>query len=220
MTWITVVGVVGDVRHNGMTGIVKPKFYRPQPQFFLVSDNATRNMNLVVKAEGDPLALAAPVRDLVRRLAPDVAVANVRAMDDVVRGSIAAPRMTGALLVVFASLALALAAVGVYGVLSYGVSERSAEIGVRMALGARPSDVQRLVLGEAATLAGAGIAAGLFASFAFARLMRSLLHEVGPADPLTFGGVALVLGATALLAAFLPAYRAARLAPATALRHE
>jgi putative ABC transport system permease protein len=141
-------------------------------------------------------------------------------MDEVVRGSIAAPRVTGALLVVFASLALALAAVGVYGVLSYGVSERSAEIGVRMALGARPADVQRLVLGEAATLAGAGIGAGLFAAFAFARLMRSLLHEVGPADPLTFAAVAAVLGATALLAAFLPAHRAARLAPATALRHE
>ena len=218
--WTSVVGVVRDVRHNGMTGIVKPKFYRPQPQFFRSSGNSTRNMSLVVKADGDPLELAAPIRDVVRRLAPDVAVANVRAMDEVVRGSIAAPRVTGALLVVFASLALALAAVGVYGVLSYGVSERSAEIGVRMALGARPADVQRLVLGEAATLAGAGIGAGLFAAFAFARLMRSLLHEVGPADPLTFAAVAAVLGATALLAAFLPAHRAARLAPATALRHE
>ena len=94
----------------------------------------------------------------------------------------------------FATLALALAAVGVYGVLSYGVSERSAEIGVRMALGARPADVQRLVLGEAGALAGAGIGAGLLAAFAFARLMRSLLHEVGPADPLTFVAVAAVLG--------------------------
>jgi predicted permease len=219
-TWITVVGVVGDVRHNGMTGIVKPKFYRPQPQFHLTTGNATRNMNLVVKAEGDPLALAAPVRGIVRRLAPDVAIANVRSMDEVVRSSIAAPRLTGALLVVFASLALALAAVGVYGVLSYGVSERSAEIGVRMALGARPADVQRLVLGEAAVLAGAGIGAGTLAAFAVARLMRSLLHEVGPADPLTFLAVAVVLAGTALIAAFVPAWRAARLAPAVALRHE
>jgi predicted permease len=218
--WITVVGVVADVRHNGMTGIVKPKFYRPQPQFYGTTGNPTRNMNLVVKAGGDPLALAAPIRDVVRRLAPEVAVANVRSMDEVVRSSIAAPRLTGSLLVLFASLALALAAVGVYGVLSYGVSERSAEIGVRMALGARPRDVHRLVLGEAAALAGAGIGGGLFAAFALARLMRSLLHEVGPADPLTFGAVAVVLGGTALLAAFVPAHRAARLAPAAALRRE
>ena len=218
--WITVVGVVGDVRHNGMTGIVKPKFYRPQPQFFLVSGNATRNMNLVVKADGDPLALAAPIRGIVRRLAP---TSPSRTCARWTRSSAARsprPRLTGALLVVFATLALALAAVGVYGVLSYGVSERSAEIGVRMALGARPADVQRLVLGEAGALAGAGIGAGLLAAFGFARLMRSLLHEVGPADPLTFVAVAAVLAGTALLAAFVPAYRAARLAPAVALRHE
>jgi len=218
--WVSVVGVVADERHNGIAGLVKPKFYRPQAQFHLSSGNPSRNMNLVLRSDGDPLALAPAVRALVRSLAPEVAVANVRTMDDVVAGSIAAPRLTGALLAVFTGLALALAAVGVYGVLSYAVSERSGEIGVRMALGARPLDVQRLVLREAAALAGVGITTGLLGALALARLMRSLLHEVSPADPATFVVVGAVLAGVALLAAFLPARRAARLEPAAVLRDQ
>ena len=218
--WVTVVGIVGDVRHNGITGPVKAKFYRPHGQFHLSSGNPPRLLNLVVQAEGDPLALTASVRGVVEHLDPDVPVANVRTMEEVVQGSIGAPRFAGRLLVLFAALALTLAAVGVYGVLSYTVSERAPEIGVRMALGARPRDVMRVVLTEAGTLAGAGVGIGVLLALALTRVMQGLLYEVGPADPASFAVAALVLPAVALFAAWLPARRAALVEPATVLRSE
>jgi putative ABC transport system permease protein len=218
--WMTVVGVVADVKHAGLTAGVKPKFYRPASQFHLSAGRPPRNMNLVVKADQDPSALAGPIRAIVQRLDPGVPVADVRTMEEVVATSIAAPRFTGALLGLFAALALALAAVGVYGVLSYGVSERRQEIGVRVALGAGVHEVVRMVVREGATLVGAGLALGLALAFAVTRVMRTLLHGVAPVDPLTYLSVAAAVALIALAASALPAQRAARLDPALALREE
>src|SRR6185295_18004423 len=179
-----------------------------------------RNMNLLVKTAGDPRALAAPVRSILRRLDPRIPLAGVQTLDDVVAASAAAPRFAGGLLAVFAGLALALAAVGVFGVLSYVVSERTPEIGIRVALGAERGHLRRLVLGEGLALVGGGVASGLLLSLALTRVMRGLLHEVAPSDPLTFLSAAVVLGLAGLTAAWLPARRASRVDPLTALRHE
>jgi predicted permease len=219
--WITVVGVIGNVKHNGMTGVVKPKFYRAAAQFHLSSGGSLpRNMSLVVKTSGAPLALTAPIRAILGRLDAGVPLAQVRVMDDVVAASIAAPRFAGSLLGLFAALALALTAVGVYGVLSYAVSERIPEIGVRMALGAEPGAVQRLVVAQGAARIAAGVLLGLLMALAFARGMTSLLYGVPPSDPLTLLLVALSLAAVGLAATWLPARRAAHVDPMVALRHE
>jgi ABC-type antimicrobial peptide transport system permease subunit len=177
-------------------------------------------MTLVVKAAQHPLALVPAVRATVRRLDPAVPLANVRTMDEVVAASKAAPRLAGGLLALFAGLALALAAIGVYGVLSYAVTERTSEIGVRMALGAEARQVLRMVLGDGLRLAAAGVGCGLLLALALTRLMGALLHEVSAVDPATFGGVAALLVAVAVLASLLPARRATRVDPATALRCE
>jgi predicted permease len=215
---LTVVGVVGDVRHQGLTASVKPKFYRPVQQLHLSSGQPARDMNLVVKAGGDPAALVAAVRAIVAHLDPAVPVANVRTMEDVVASSVAAPRFAGVLLAAFAGLALALAAVGVYGVLSYVATERRPEIGVRLALGATARHIRRALLGEGARLLAAGALLGVLLALALTRLMRSLLHGVEPTDPLALAGAAGGLVLVGLLAAWLPAERAARCDPVRALR--
>jgi putative ABC transport system permease protein len=219
--WLTVVGIVGDVRHNGLTGTVKPKFYRPAAQFHLSSGNPPRNMNLVVRtSSADPMTLAEPIRRVLQRLDPGVPMAAARTMQDVVRASQATPRFAGSLLAVFAGLALALAAVGVYGVLSYAVSERTPEIGVRIALGAWPGLVLRLVIAQGVARVGLGLACGALLALALARLMRSLLYGVPASDPLTFAAVGTILLGVGLLAAWWPAMRAAGVDPMAALRHE
>ena len=219
--WITVVGVVGDVRHNDLTSVVKPQFFRPHAQFHLSSGNPVRSMNVVVKVDrGDPTTLGAPLHAALQRLDPRIPLAGVSSLEDVVAVSSAAPRFAGSLLGLFAALALALAAVGVFGVLSCVVSERTPEIGLRVALGAEGRHLRRLVLGEGLGLVAAGVGAGLVLAFALTRVMRRLLHEVAPADPLTFTVVAGVLGLVGLLAAWWPARRASRVDPMTALRYE
>jgi putative ABC transport system permease protein len=218
--WVTVVGVVGDVRHNGITGVVKAKFYRPHAQFHRSRGGATRDMALVLKTDGDPLALAGGIFAAVRRLDPEVPVSRVRSMTEVVGSSIATPRLASLVLSLFAGVAFALCAVGVYGVLAYGVAERRQEIAVRLALGARPSHVSGQVLAEGLAAVGAGLLVGLLAAAFLTRLLIGLLHGVRPLDPATYAGVGSGLVIVALLAGLVPALRATRTDPAEALRQE
>jgi putative ABC transport system permease protein len=218
--WVTVVGIVGNVRHNGITEVIKEKFYVPHTQWHQSVGNPIRGMSLVVKTHGDPHALAGPVRQSVRALDPSLPAADVRTMDDVVAATLSAPRFTGLLLGVFAGLALALSAIGIYGVLSYVVSRRTREIGIRVAIGAGRAQVLRLVLGSGIGLSLVGIVIGLAAAAALSRLMTTLLHDVKPGDPATFAAVAVTLTAVAIAASLVPAWRATRVDPVRALKVE
>ncbi len=214
-----VVGIVADERHNGVTAASKEKFFVPHSQWHIVTNGSlVRNAFIVVRTSGDPLAAAAPVRDVLRRMDARLPVAAVRTMDDVVATALATPRLTGFLLGTFASIALALAVVGLYGVLSYVVARRTHEIGIRLAMGAPRSHVLTMVLRHGLTLAGGGIALGVVASFGVVRLLRGLLYDVQPTDPLTFIAAPLALLAVAALASLLPALRAVRVSPTLALR--
>jgi putative ABC transport system permease protein len=220
--WVTVVGIVKDVRHNGVTDIVKEKFYIPHTQWHrsLGNANLIRGMTLVVRTQGSPAALTSQVKDAIRQLDPSLPVADVRTMEDVVGGAMSTPRFTSVLLSIFAALALTLSAVGIYGVLSYVVSRRTREIGIRVAIGAGRGQVLKMVFGSGISLALAGIAAGLVLAFGVTRLLRGLLHGVTPADPLTFTAVAIVLTGVAALASVVPAWRASRVDPVIALKSE
>ena len=218
--WVTVVGIVADVRHNGITDVIKEKFYIPHTQWHISTGNPIRGMSLVVKSAQDPRSLAGPIRQEIRALDSTLPVANVRTMDDVVGATMSSPRFTGFLLVTFAAIALALSAIGIYGVLSYLVSRRTREIGIRVAIGAGRGEVLRLVLGSGLLLAFIGVAAGLVVAFVVTRFMSTLLHEVSPGDPLTFGSVAVVLTLVAILASLVPAWRATRVDPVVALKAE
>jgi predicted permease len=218
--WVTVVGVVADVKHNGITGVVKEKFYIPHTQWHRSVGFPVRAMSLVVKTSGDPLALASAVRQEVRALDPSLPVSDVRAMSDVVNAALSTPRFTGVLLGVFAALALALSAVGIYGVLSFVVSRRTREIGIRLAIGAGRGQVLGMVLRNGLLLSFTGIALGVVAAAAASRLMATLLHGVTPGDPATFISAALGLSVVAFLASLAPALRATRVDPVIALRSE
>ena len=196
------------------------KFYVPHTQWHKSVGNPIRGMSLVVKAQGDPNALAAPVRRAVRALDPTLPVANIRTMDDVVAATLSAPRFTGMLLGVFAGLALALSAIGIYGVLSYVVSRRTREIGIRVAIGAGRAQVLGLVLGSGVGLSLVGIVIGLAVAASLSRLMSTLLHDVKPGDPATFAAVAVILTAVAVAASLVPAWRATRVDPVRALKAE
>src|SRR5688500_11315995 len=174
-------------------------------------------MTLVLKAEGDPASLAGPVRQTIRSLDPSLPVADVRSMADVVGATLSTPRFTGVLLGLFALLALALSAIGIYGVLSYLVSRRTREIGIRVAIGAGRGHVLRMVLGRGLALALAGVAIGVAAAAYASRLLRTLLHDVAPGDPLTFAAVAVGLSCVAILASVIPAWRATRVDQRAAL---
>ena len=218
--FVTVVGIVADVRHNGITEGVKEKFYVPHTQWHKSIGNPIRGMTLVVKAQADPNRLVAPVRQAIRSLDPNLPVADIRTMDDVVAATMSAPRFTGMLLGVFAGLALILSAIGIYGVLSYVVSRRTREIGIRVAIGAGRGQVLKLVLGSGVALALVGIAIGLAAAAMFSKAMSTLLHDVKPLDPPTFIAVALSLTAVAIAASLVPAWRATRVDPVRALKAE
>jgi predicted permease len=216
--WITVVGIVGNVTHNGITAEIKPKFYRPVNQFHQSTGFPARNMTLVMRTTGDSMTLARPVRERIRQLDAQLPVAAIRTMDDVVGTSIATPRLTGTVLTWFAGLALLLAGIGIYGVLSYVVNLRRQEIGIRLAIGASPAQVQRQILGSGVRLTLFGIAGGLLLAAAVTPFLEPLLHEVTPTDPLTFAAVAGVLFVVAVAASVVPAWRASRVDPLTALR--
>ena len=218
--WITVVGIVADVRHNGIVDVVKEKFYVPHRQWHKSLGNAIRSMTLVVKTRQNPAAVAGPVREQIRALDSNLPVADVRTMDAVVGATLSTPRFTGILLSAFACLALLLSAIGIYGVLSYVVSRRTREIGIRVAIGAQRSQVIRLVLRNGLTMALAGVVLGVATAASAAQLMRGLLHDVAPADPLTFVFTVGLLIGVAVLASFIPAWRASQVDPVVVLKGE
>jgi putative ABC transport system permease protein len=210
-----IVGVIRDVRHTALDAGVLDEVYGPYAQtpFWPF-------MSLALRTRGDPLTLAAAVRQRVLTIDRDQAVARVRTMERVLAESVAQPRFRMRLLSLFGLLALVLATVGIYGVMSYTVTERTREIGVRMALGAQRHDVLRLVLEKGMRLTLAGVAVGLAGAFALARVLQGLLFGTSATDVKTFAWVALGLAAVALLACWLPARRATRVDPAVALRYE
>jgi predicted permease len=218
--WATVVGIVADERHQGVTAIIKEKFFVPHVQWPVATNGGDpiRSVFVVARTTGEPLSLAGAVRDEIRQMDASLPIANVRSMDDVVAAALATPRLTGFLLGTFAAIALALAAVGIYGVLAYLVSQRTPEIGIRLALGADRRQVISMVLKHGLSLAAGGIAIGLPAALALTRLMQSVLYGVGPNDPMTFAAVTAVLLLIALIASVLPALRATRVSPIVALR--
>jgi putative ABC transport system permease protein len=213
--WTQIVGVVGDVKYNGMADEVQPAIYQPLAQ------EPTWGGALVIKSDlADPLSLTAAVRNEIRKLDPDLPVTQVATMEQRLSTAVAQPRFRTTLIALFAIVALILACVGIYGVISYSVTQRTHEIGIRMALGAQTGDVLRLVIKQAITLSVIGVTLGLAASFALTSLMSTLLFGVKPTDPPTFVATAVLLGTTALVASYLPARRATKVDPLVALRYE
>ena len=211
--WLTVVGVVGDVRH--------PLSAAPQPTVYRAQGQTPRAwMYLIARAAPDPAALFAAARGAVREAEAGQAISGLGTMEEWLGESVAEPRFVMTLLGLFAAVAVALAAVGVYGLMSYAVGRRTREIGVRVALGAQAGDVVRLVVREGMWLALAGIALGLIVAAAASRLLAPFLFGLDPADPPTLVSISLLLAGVALLACYLPARRAARVDPLVALRHE
>lgn len=212
--WLKVVGVVGDVRYDGLWNPTLPQMYLPMFQ------NPSSIMNVMVRTAGPPLALTEAVRSQVHALDPEQPVFDVKTMDDVLTTSFSRPNLMAGLLLVFATMALLLAAVGVYGVLSYSVAQRTQEIGVRMAFGAQPGQLVRLVLRQGMGLVLVGVVLGMVGAWASVRLLADLLFGIEPRDPATFAVAAAFLVLVALAACYLPARRASRLDPMVALRRE
>jgi putative ABC transport system permease protein len=207
-----IIGIVGDIRHRGLDSGLRQTIYFPSLRLGYT--------NLVIRTSNDPVSLAAAVRREVAALDPNQPVANIKTMERWVSESVDQPRFRTLLLGLFSAVALLLSMVGIYGVMSYAVSQRTHELGVRMALGARSTDVLRLVIGQGMRLAGAGIAIGLVAAFALTRLIKDLLFGVRATDPMTFAAITLLLTGVALLACYLPARRATKVDPMVALRHD
>ena len=211
---LTIVGVAADVRNLSLETPPAPVIYRPAAAL------RTASMFFVVRTATDPSSLIAAVRNVVRSVNPNVPVSNVRTADEILAASLGSRRFTMVLLETFAAVALILACVGLFGVMSYLVSQRTHDIGVRLALGALPSDVFRLVVGRGMTLAGTGATVGLGMAFWLSRSLSALLFQVRPTDALTFASVVIVLLGVALVACYVPARRATRVDPVIALRYE
>ena len=209
-----IVGVVGDIRHTGLTT-------EPRPTVFLAQAQLPGYITyLVVRTAGPPERLAGAIRRELQQVDRSQPFTAIQPMRQYVAAALARPRLYAVLLGAFASLAVVLAAIGLYGLMAYAVRQRTHEIGVRMALGAQPGHVLRSMLGQGARLALAGLALGLICAVGVSRLLTKLLYGVGASDPLTYAGVSALLGTVALVAAYVPARRAARVDPMVALRYE
>jgi putative ABC transport system permease protein len=212
--WLTIVGIVKDIPHRGLESKVEPDWYLSylrQPR---------RSAYLIVRASGDPASLTSAIRNQILAIDPDQPVTEIETMNEVIASTTAPRRFNTLLLSIFAAVALALAAVGIYSVISYSVTQRTKEVGIRMALGAQSGDVIRLILKQGLGLTFIGIIAGLVSAIVFTRTISGLLYEVTATDPTTFVAISLLLAFVALIASYLPARRLARVDPMTSLRGE
>lgn len=209
-----IIGVVGDVHQMGLDAAPEPTVYWPHPELVYSS------MTILVRTSNDPLALVSAAHTQLQQSDPELPMAAVATMDQLLADSLSRSRFTMLLLGIFAVVALVLASVGIYGLIAYSVTQRTQELGIRIALGAQPRDVLRLVLGQGTRLTLLGVTVGVLAALGFARLLSTLLFGVSATDPLTFAGVAALLAFVALLACFIPARRATHVDPIVALRYE
>jgi putative ABC transport system permease protein len=213
--WATIVGVVGDVRTFALDEPPQPTMYWPVAQI-----RATPSLAIVVRTNSDPATLTGPVREAIAKIDPAQPIYDMQTLDQLVAKSLGQRRFTLTLMVLFGIIALVLSAIGIYGVMAFAVTQRTQEIGIRMALGARAIDVWRMVVGSGMFLAAIGVAVGLIGSFGLTRLMSSLLFGVSPTDLVTFALVTAGLLVVALLACYIPARRATKVDPLVALRYE
>ncbi len=216
--WATVIGVVGDVRQSGLTNPTRPEIFFPYTQ-----DQASalgKNMSMVARATNDPTSLVSAIRAEVLAVDPAQPIYNVKTMQDVIADSVSNSRLNMVLLTIFAAVALVLAMIGIYSVMSYTVNQSTREIGIRMALGARPGHVLKLVVGHGLLLAVIGVVIGAVCAFALTRLMSSLLYGVTATDPVIFSAVSLAIMIVAVMSSYIPARRAIKVDPMIALRYE
>jgi predicted permease len=213
--WLTIVGVVHDLKYRRW-----PHNPTADPDLFQVFDERSRDFSVLVRTSLDPSAMALAVRNTLRQIEPSILIYDSATMEEFIAHETAGPRFTGWLMAIFAGIALALAVIGIYGVVSYSVSRRTREIGVRIALGANRPQVLRMIVGSGMGLVVIGLLLGTGAALALTRLIGTLLYGVTPSDPLTYGTAALTLASTALMACLIPAARAARIDPAVTLRNE
>jgi putative ABC transport system permease protein len=209
-----IVGIAGDVKYMGMRDSMANNVWVPYAQ------NGWNTGMVTVRAQGPAAAAIRSMREVLKSVDPGIALANVSTMEETMSRALASDRLIAILLGVFATLALVLAAVGIFGVLSYTVEQRTRELGIRVALGAQGRDLARLVVRETTPMVAGGIAAGLVIGVVLSRVVAALFYEMRPGDPLTFGGVAVLLAIVALVAALVPARRAARVDPTQVLRGE
>jgi putative ABC transport system permease protein len=212
--WLEIVGVVKDSKYQTVSEAPTPFLYLP------VAQNHETGMTLLVRSSGNPASIASAIRGEIQSLEKNLPVTGIRPMTELINGSLYAPRMGAILIAIFGAIALVLASFGLYGVMSFSVSRRTREIGVRVALGAERRDVLSLVMKEGLLLVGTGMALGISAAVAATRLLESFLYGVSTVDALTFAGVAVILALVALVACYIPARRATKVDPIVALRYE
>jgi predicted permease len=212
--WREIVGVVGDIRNRSLNTEPKKAYYVPQTQV------PFNQLVGVIKTTTDPHSLISAVTKQIAAMDPDIPLFGVKTMPEYLSASVAAPRFSTTLLTIFAAVALVLTVVGLYGVMSYSVAQRTNEIGIRLALGAQSRDVLLMIVKQGGTLILLGLVIGLVGAFALTRLIASLLFGVTAKDPITFGAVTVLLAIVALLACYIPALRATKVDPIEALRYE